>query len=91
MHHEEIIILHRDRHHLENCTTCKENFQIVDGEREEVEWDYGIGCWEDDGPERFPANTMFKELKRDDPYERIFWLMVVDKRSNGGGLTFKTC
>jgi hypothetical protein len=55
----------------------------VEDEDDEVEWPYGIGCF--DGPESFPPDDTFEEFKPGVPYERTFWLEKFDKSSSNGG------
>ncbi|KAF5853096.1 hypothetical protein GGP41_001625 [Bipolaris sorokiniana] len=56
---------------------------VVDEDGEEVEWPYGIGCF--DGREPFPSDNMFEELKPNVPYEKTFWLEKLDKETSNGG------
>ncbi|EMD93383.1 hypothetical protein COCC4DRAFT_31211 [Bipolaris maydis ATCC 48331] len=56
---------------------------VVDEDGEEVEWPYGIGCFE--GREPFPSDDMFEELKPNVPYEKTFWLEKLDRETSNGG------
>ncbi|KAL5385319.1 hypothetical protein DPSP01_004778 [Paraphaeosphaeria sporulosa] len=61
-----------------------EDVAIVEDEGgEEVEWPWGIGCWE--GPEPFPSDDNFEELKPGVPYKTTFWLDKFDTRTSTGG------
>lgn len=72
----------KELHGLEEIVT------VEDEAGQQVEWDYGIGCWEDDGPTKFPADALFEEFEPGKPYERVFWLSKAegDEGYYGGDL-----
>ncbi|KAF2853097.1 hypothetical protein T440DRAFT_318528 [Plenodomus tracheiphilus IPT5] len=68
---------------LKELHGLEEIAHTVDQDGEEVEWPYGIGCWE--GKEPFPDDGLFEEFKPGVPYERVFWLEEYDKETANGG------
>lgn len=68
---------------LKELHGLEEIAHAVDEEDEEVEWPYGIGCF--DGTEPFPSDNMFEEFNPDVPYERTFWLERYDQKTSNGG------
>ena len=59
--------------------------KVEDERGQEVEFDWGIGCWE--GPEPFPPDMMFEEFKPGVPHERMFWLDEREENDRPGDLT----
>jgi len=82
-HEEEVITLCLHKTPLKELHGLEEIAYVVDEEGEEVEWPWGIGCFE--GKEPFPSDNMFEELKSDIPYERTLWLKKYDKETSNGG------
>lgn len=85
--HDETITMCLDKTPLKELHGLEEIVEVADEEGQQVEWGYGIGCWDGDGPERFPSDNMFEELKPGVPYEETFWLTKVDDKGHGGELT----
>ncbi|KAL1611977.1 hypothetical protein SLS60_000200 [Paraconiothyrium brasiliense] len=85
--HDEVITMCLDKTPLKELHGLEEIVEVVDEEGQQVDWGYGIGCWDGDSPERFPADDMFEELKPGVPYEETFWLTKVDEKGHGGELT----
>ncbi|KAF1969853.1 hypothetical protein BU23DRAFT_557272 [Bimuria novae-zelandiae CBS 107.79] len=68
---------------LKELHGLEEIAKVVDEEGEEVEWPWGIGCWE--GPESFPSDDAFEEFTPGRVYERMFWLERVNRETANGG------
>jgi hypothetical protein len=82
-HEEDFITVCLHKTPLKELHGLDEVAQVVDEENEEVEWPYGIGCF--DGKESFPSDNTFEEFKPGLPYERTFWLEKYDKETSNGG------
>lgn len=82
-HEENVITVCLHKTPLKELHGLEEIACVVDEEDEEVEWPYGIGCF--DGKEPFPSDNMFEEFKPSVPYERTFWLEEYDKGTSNGG------
>lgn len=67
----------REFHGLEEIVS------VVDETGEDVEWPYGIGCFE--GSEPFPHDDEFEELGPETPYRRTFSLDPYDPETSNGG------
>ena len=85
-HHDTPVTLCLDKTPLKELHGLEEIVAVEDEDGHQVEWDYGIGCWEDDGPARFPGDATFEEVAPGKPYERMFWLSKVDDGYYGGDL-----
>ncbi|KAF2830911.1 hypothetical protein CC86DRAFT_464111 [Ophiobolus disseminans] len=68
---------------LKEIHGLEEIVYVTNEEGEEVEWPYGIGCWEHTDP--FPDGLFFEEFKLGVPYERTFWLDKEDPATAQGG------
>lgn len=82
-HSEDIITVCLNKTPLKELHGLEEIARVVNEEGEEIEWPWGIGCWE--GREPFPSDIMFEELKPNVPYERTFWLEKFNKETSNGG------
>ncbi|KAF2676250.1 hypothetical protein K458DRAFT_380198 [Lentithecium fluviatile CBS 122367] len=82
-HEEDVITVCLRKTPLKELHGLEEIAHVVDEEDEEVEWPYGIGCF--DGKEPFPSDDMFEEFKPSVPYKRTFWLEKYDKGTSNGG------
>lgn len=82
-HTEYVVTIWLYKTPLKELHGLEEIAHAVDDEGDEVEWPYGIGCF--DNGERFPSDNMFEEFKPGVPYERTFWLEKFDKGTSNGG------
>ncbi|KAJ4353639.1 uncharacterized protein N0V89_005369 [Didymosphaeria variabile] len=82
-HEDEIITICLHKTPLKEIHGLEEIVYVTNEEGEEVEWPYGIGCWEYDEP--FPDDFCFEEFKSGVPYERTFWLDKEDPATAQGG------
>lgn len=82
-HSDDVITVCLEKTPLKHFHGMEEIAHVVDEEGEEVEWPYGIGCFE--GREPFPSDNMFEELEPNVPYERTFWLEKFNKETSNGG------
>jgi hypothetical protein len=72
LHEEDVITVCLDKTPLRELHGLGEISHVVDEEDEEVEWSWGIGCFE--GEEPFPSDDMFEEFEAGVPYLRTFWV-----------------
>lgn len=79
----DLITVCLDKTPLKELHSLEEIAHVVDEEDEEVEWPYGIGCFEDENG--FPSDDMFEEFKPGVSYERTFWLDKYNKDTSNGG------
>lgn len=82
-HAEEMITVCLHKTPLRELHDLEEIAKVENEGGEEVEWPWGIGCWE--GPESFPSDDSFEEFKPDVPYEITFWLEKINKRTANRG------
>ncbi|KAJ4288106.1 hypothetical protein N0V90_012123 [Kalmusia sp. IMI 367209] len=83
-HEAEVITVCLHKTPLKELHGLEEIAKVEDVETdEEVEWPYGIGCY--DGPESFPSNDFFEEFEPGVPYQRTFYLEKYDKKTSNGG------
>lgn len=81
-HAEKVITVCLHKTPLKELHSLDEIAKVED-EDDEVEWPYGIGCFE--GREPFPCDDMFEELHPNVPFERMFWLEKYDDETSNGG------
>jgi hypothetical protein len=80
----DIITICLDKTPLKELNGLEDIVKVEDEEGQRVDWDWGIGCWEDTNT--FPSDFMFEEFKPNVPYEKMFWLSKLRKNGNGGEL-----
>jgi hypothetical protein len=71
-HAEEVMTISLDKTPLKEYHGLEEIVHVVDEDGEEVEFGWGIGCWEYDIP--FPDDSTFEEFEPGVTYDRMFWL-----------------
>jgi hypothetical protein len=81
-HVDNIITICLHQTPLKELHSLEEIAYVTNKEGEEVEWPWGIGCWEYDLP--FPDDLFFEDLEPGVPYERMFWLNEEDPETAQG-------
>jgi hypothetical protein len=81
-HEDEITTVCLYKTPLKEIHGLEEIVYVTNEQGEEVEWPYGIGCWESDDP--FPDDGFFEEFKPGVPHERTFWLDKEDPATAQG-------
>ena len=69
---------------LKELHGLEEIAHITDPSGTEVEFPWGIGCWEYDEP--FPSDEVFEEFEPGVPFEETFWLDREGPGAQGGEL-----
>lgn len=82
-HEDEFITVCLYKTPLKEIHGLGEIVYVTNEQGEEVEWPWGIGCWESDDP--FPNDYFFEEFKPGVPHERTFWLDKEDPATAQGG------
>lgn len=82
-HEKDPITVCLNKTPLKELHGLEEIAKVEDEDGEEVDWPWGIGCFE--GREPFPSDDMFEEFRPEVPYERMFWLEKINKETSNGG------
>ena len=72
LHYDYLVTVCLNKTPLKELHGLEDIVHVEDENGQEVEFDWGIGCWE--GPEPFPPDTMFQEFEPGVPFEKTFWL-----------------
>lgn len=82
-HAPSLITINLDKTPLKELHSYSEIASVTNSSGSEVEFGFGIGCWEYDPP--FPNDFCFEEFEPGVPYERMFWLDREDPKTSQGG------
>ncbi|PVH94499.1 hypothetical protein DM02DRAFT_732482 [Periconia macrospinosa] len=73
-HNDDILTCNLDKSPLRQLQCLEDIVHVEDEDGQEVEFGLSIGCWEWEGPEPFPSDSMFEEFRPGVPYEKTYWL-----------------